>query len=105
MVVVGCEGVGGGDRVVPFLVEGGEGVGVVRAVEEAVDVVLEDLWGGLVLYDRVGVWKTYFSYDKPSEDVLCYRPGHWECGGNLHGTAHVEHLGEEELDKHLYPDG
>lgn len=45
VVVVGGEGVGGGDGVVPFLVEVGEGVGVGGAVEEAVDVVLEDLWG------------------------------------------------------------
>lgn len=47
MVVVGREGVGGCDGVVPFLVEGGEGVGVGGAVEEAVDVVLEDLGGGV----------------------------------------------------------
>lgn len=45
MVVVRREGIWGGDGVVPFFVEGGEGVGVGGAVEEAVDVVLEDLWG------------------------------------------------------------
>jgi hypothetical protein len=43
VVVVGREGVGGGDGVVPFLVQIGEHVGVAGAVEEAVDVVLEDL--------------------------------------------------------------
>lgn len=45
VVVVGGEGVGGCDGVVPVFVEGGEGVGVGGAVEEAVDVVLEDLGG------------------------------------------------------------
>lgn len=45
VVVVGCEGVGGCDGVVPFLVQGGEGIGASGAVEETVDVVLEELWG------------------------------------------------------------
>lgn len=47
VIVVGCEGVRGCDGVVPFFVERGESVGVCGAVEEAVDVILEDLWGSV----------------------------------------------------------
>lgn len=60
---------------------------------------------GLLVVCEGGGRKAYFSYDKSSEDVLCYRPRHWECGGNLHGAAHVENLSEEELYGDLYPDG
>lgn len=48
--------------------------------------------------------ESYFTHQKPTQQILRYSPRHWNRGSNFQGAANSKDLSEEQFDECLHGD-